>query len=567
MMGMILTTSQIVEMMTRIQKSRGTWFDEPKVIVSVRKLAELLGVCMLCAKSCDVEGRRLGAALTFTITCQYCMHTRTWSTCDMIGKAASINALLAAAVLFTGSLPAKSLRLLSSLKVCVPTVQTLHYYQRTYLHQIIRDEFSAMKINLWKTVRGPVVVAGDGRCDTAGHSAIYGLYSLMDCETNFILSAKLVTEVSSSNAMELEGLKRCHGEVLDAGLSIRELVTDRHKTVNAFVAKNLPSITHTFDPWHIAKGLKTKMLDIGKIVSLRKTLNWIKPVVSHVYHCAEFSPLNSPLRLEMWKSVLSHLQDIHEFPANMHYKECPHDDLSGVDGNGEIIDWLLKGGKVYQALTPVVHKKDILEAVMRASSADTAALESYHAELNRNAPKMSYFSYSGMQSRIQLTVMHHNENVNRPVIINKDGTVRQQIVRKKITKQQQTSIPLRVPPTYAYRDRMFLQFESYLQSRTKPIPLEDIIPPTLASTGSQLTREEVISRQKSRPGVIRKPHHVTMATTEANRKRKMKATSAAAKKILVAAKTTKRGTARKSRVKKTATSKVLIIPKKKAKKR
>ena len=50
--------------------------------------------------------------------------------------------------------------------------------------------------------------------------------------------------------------------------------------------------------------------------------------------------------------------------------------------------------------------------------------------------------------RIQLTVMHHNENVNRPVIINKDGTVRQQIVRKKITKQQQTSIPLRVPPTY-----------------------------------------------------------------------------------------------------------------------
>ncbi|XP_067939597.1 uncharacterized protein [Watersipora subatra] len=111
-----------------------------------------------------------------------------------------------------------------------------------------------MKINLWKTVRGPVVVAGDGRCDTAGHSAIYGLYSLMDCETNFILSAKLVTEVSSSNAMELEGLKRCHGEVLDAGLSIRELVTDRHKTVNAFVAKNLPSITHTFDPWHIAKG-------------------------------------------------------------------------------------------------------------------------------------------------------------------------------------------------------------------------------------------------------------------------------------------------------------------------
>ena len=42
-----------------------------------------------------------------------------------------------------------------------------------------------------------MVVAGDGRCDTAGHSAIYGLYSLMDCETNFILSAKLVKVVET----------------------------------------------------------------------------------------------------------------------------------------------------------------------------------------------------------------------------------------------------------------------------------------------------------------------------------------------------------------------------------
>lgn len=40
-------------------------------------------------------------------------------------------------------------------------------------------------------------VTGDGRFDTPGHSATYGLYTLMDTETSIILSSTLV-KVSSN---------------------------------------------------------------------------------------------------------------------------------------------------------------------------------------------------------------------------------------------------------------------------------------------------------------------------------------------------------------------------------
>lgn len=50
---------------------------------------------------------------------------------------------------------------------------------------------------------------GDGRCCSAGHTAKYLSYTLMDLKTNKILDTQLVqkNEVKNSYAMELEGLQ------------------------------------------------------------------------------------------------------------------------------------------------------------------------------------------------------------------------------------------------------------------------------------------------------------------------------------------------------------------------
>lgn len=47
-----------------------------------------------------------------------------------------------------------------------------------------------------ESLKGAVNVAGDGRCDSPGHSALFCLYSLMDTNTKKIISAH-VLKVSS----------------------------------------------------------------------------------------------------------------------------------------------------------------------------------------------------------------------------------------------------------------------------------------------------------------------------------------------------------------------------------
>ena len=64
-----------------------------------------------------------------------------------------------------------------------------------------------------------------------------------------------VNEVTSSQAMELEGLKRGIAFLEKKGVPVQSLTTDRHPSVKSFMKKEKKDIKHYFDIWHVAKGI------------------------------------------------------------------------------------------------------------------------------------------------------------------------------------------------------------------------------------------------------------------------------------------------------------------------
>ena len=61
--------------------------------------------------------------------------------------------------------------------------------------------------------------------------------------------------MKNSNAMELESLKRQLKYLEDNRVEVNKLVTDRHIQVSAYMANHKPEVEHSYDVWHVAKGI------------------------------------------------------------------------------------------------------------------------------------------------------------------------------------------------------------------------------------------------------------------------------------------------------------------------
>eukprot|EP00112_Aurelia_sp_Birch-Aquarium-sp1_P001965 Seg1216.2 transcript_id=Seg1216.2/GoldUCD/mRNA.D3Y31 product="hypothetical protein" protein_id=Seg1216.2/GoldUCD/D3Y31 len=81
-----------------------------------------------------------------------------------------------------------------------------------------------------KEQRKGLVIAGDGRHDSMGHSAKYGAYTVFNCDINMILDFALLqrNEVGSSQAMEYAGFQKAMKHHLNSGFEISALVSDCH---------------------------------------------------------------------------------------------------------------------------------------------------------------------------------------------------------------------------------------------------------------------------------------------------------------------------------------------------
>ncbi|KAK1889567.1 putative chemoreceptor glutamine deamidase CheD 1 [Dissostichus eleginoides] len=371
------------------------------------------------------------------------------------------NLLLSAAILFSGNTYARMQDISDYLKLPILCKSQFYALQKRYLFPVINETWISCQIGVLDGLsREPkIVLSGDGRCDSPGHSAKYGTYSLMDVDTglivDFVVLNKADPSVKNSNAMEPMGLKQCLSNMKKWNISINILTTDRHKTVRKILRVEFPEITHQFDLWHFCKSIIKKIIKAcGKKKAFAPLLGWLQSISNHFWWCAESCQGNVEILKEKWDSILYHTANIHVWNDKKLFHACEHPPLGEEDRSKS---WLSVGSPAHDALTKVVKNQQIIADLKYcALYCHTGHLEVYHSLINKYVPKRQHFSYEGMACRTQLAAIDHNYGVGRQQATTKSDQPRYDIVVPKsfTNRKKWVAKAVKVPKDHCYREDM-----------------------------------------------------------------------------------------------------------------
>ncbi|XP_076156980.1 uncharacterized protein LOC143140023 isoform X2 [Alosa pseudoharengus] len=452
----------------------GGWH-ERKWIVNESKLMELFQRCPSCGASmCDLNQTKktTGSQLSIKWECNN-GHTGEWQSCPDTRGMPENNLLTAAVTLFTGATYTHIADWAGLLNLQLPQKTTYYNIQSSYLIPTVDETYkkqeNAIKARLiCQTLdEEEVHICGDGRSDSPGHSSKYTTYSFMDDATKQIVGFDLiqVTQAKNSVAMERMGFKKGLDKLLDDGIAVKVVTTDRHPSIRKMMREDYPDITHQFDPWHVTKGLKKKMVVAANRRNCKDLAPWTRSVSNHMWWSCS-SCKGDPKELQRrWTSVLHHIRGVHRWEDDGNEYRCYHDDISADEQR--IKKWLRHDSPAYKALYEVVMNTRLLNDLNQmALFKHTGQLEVFHNSLLKYCPKRLHFAYPSMQARTMLAVMDHNENHNQPrqQATTETGRRRHNIVYQKQSKQW-IARPVYVDTTQKFRDELM---EGVIQRRLDP---------------------------------------------------------------------------------------------------
>ncbi|XP_026114078.1 uncharacterized protein LOC113092627 [Carassius auratus] len=433
-----------------------------KFIVYEENLMDLFKNCPACSRHCAIKSRTVGTVLHVDQTCVHCEHHKQWASQPYVKNIPAGNLQLAAAVLFSGSSFLQVTKFMQAFNIQGICHTTYLKHQRTFLFPTINWQWKQHQNTvIAEALKGRnVVLGGDMHADSPGHSAKYGTYSLMDLRANKIMEIQLIqsNEVGNSQRMEKEGLETSLRELEQRGVTVRKIVTDRHPGVMKFLRESRPSILHRYDAWHMAKGVGKKIDELAKQRSCKEVGPWKKSIVNDLYWCGASSSSGKEI-VAKWRSVVNHVQDIHEHEGE--FQRCQHPPLVGDQAR----QWLKPSTAACEKLTQVILAPKLLKDLENLSSDfQTSGLESYHSLILKFAPKSVAFSFVGMLCRTQLAAMHYNENSGRPQATTAAGELRWHMQYPRYRRGEYTVRLLKRNPTFEYVDRLQdLVFESVLE--------------------------------------------------------------------------------------------------------
>ncbi|KAJ4922147.1 hypothetical protein JOQ06_012506, partial [Pogonophryne albipinna] len=126
-----------------------------------------------------------------------CYKKSTWQSQPYIGPYPAGNILLSASLLFAGATATTCLRVLTHMNIASISGRTFFRHQSSILQPAVQRVWKKEQRELFAvlmTEDRKLVLGGDGRADSPGHSAKYGTYTALEVPSNVIIDIQQVQE-------------------------------------------------------------------------------------------------------------------------------------------------------------------------------------------------------------------------------------------------------------------------------------------------------------------------------------------------------------------------------------
>ncbi|XP_063060604.1 uncharacterized protein LOC134453783 [Engraulis encrasicolus] len=448
------------------QESHSTANDQESRVFLVfeEQLKQLLQRCLKCGSLIAQEDMRElqneGSQFTVELTCANSCCYRWQSQPSLSKTKGKGNLLLAASIFFSGIHFAKFHRFCLNMNlqsICEDTYSTL---RKRFVFPAVERTWAREQSAVLTSMQAQeaVVLCGDGRCDSPGHSAKYCTYTFLDVHSQKVVDFKVVsvTQVSSSNTMEIRGFKEALATIEENGVKVTTISTDRHPQIVKEMRVSHPEKHHEFDPWHVVKGVSKKLAAVARRKECEGLGEWIPSIVNHFWWSAQTCGGDAEVLIEKWVSVIHHVTNRHDWPGNRHYHSCAHDHLDDDSQRSKL--WLQPGSEGHQALVTTVKDKRLLKDLEHLTKCiHTTSLEVYHSMYLKYLPKRTHFGYDVMVHASMLAALDHNNNANREQAVYQDGESvgepKFKISWSKVHKRFRAR-PVAVPKGYGYMKTM-----------------------------------------------------------------------------------------------------------------
>ncbi|KHJ80396.1 hypothetical protein OESDEN_19929 [Oesophagostomum dentatum] len=294
-------------------------------LVEGEQLLELFRFCPKCGHSMDSESSvRLianGAAPVVQYVCEYCRgrKLKRWEGQKRASNHPSekifLGNLAAAVSAITTGLRYELKRWAKQLGLAMFSKTTFWKYFE-YTKDAMDIVYAAHQEKVLDVVRSKnenetgLNLAADGSYDSRGYSALIGKAVVADLATKLVLHTEVLHRSETDNIsgkMEVEGIRRMLRWIVQQGMRINSLTTDRSRNIGALLSEmraELGPISHFYDGWHTVKWVGNRLHEESKASG-----------------CAPITVWTENVKTFLWKSIKT--------PETGRYTRCSHGPLEG----------------------------------------------------------------------------------------------------------------------------------------------------------------------------------------------------------------------------------------------